>query len=138
MSASLPDILAEGLDVVFCGINPGARAASSGHHFVGKDNRFWRVLHLSGFTPVEMLPADDRALLNYRCWLTTVVERPTARADELSSHEIVAAATMLQEKIETYRPRYIAFLGKSAYAAISRQRDLDWGVQREAFGGAVA
>lgn len=34
----LEDILAEGLSVVFCGINPGLLAAAAkGHHFAGRE-----------------------------------------------------------------------------------------------------
>jgi TDG/mug DNA glycosylase family protein len=50
MAKPLPDIVAPGLSVVFCGLNPGLSAAASGHHFVGRSNRFWRTLHLAGFT----------------------------------------------------------------------------------------
>jgi hypothetical protein len=35
--SGLPDILADDLDVVFCGLNPGLRAAETGHHFDGQD-----------------------------------------------------------------------------------------------------
>src|SRR5580698_8875935 len=80
----LPDILEPGLSVIFCGINPGLRAASTGHHFAGRGNRFWRVLHLAGFTPEQILPEDDRSLLRYGCGLTAVVPRATAQAAELS------------------------------------------------------
>ena len=52
----LPDILAKHLSVVFCGINPGQTAATAGHHFSNGTNRFWRVLHLSGFTPEQIRP----------------------------------------------------------------------------------
>jgi len=45
MANPLPDILAERLVVVFCGINPGLSAAAAGHHFFGRSNRFWRVIH---------------------------------------------------------------------------------------------
>lgn len=138
MTDTLPDIIGPGLKVVFCGINPGASAAAGGHHFIGRSNRFWRVLHLAGFTPDEMHPENDRKLLDYRCGLTTAVERATARADELSKHEIIASASKLRQKIRRYVPRYIAFLGKAAFSAISEQRDVAWGLQKEAFGDAIA
>jgi TDG/mug DNA glycosylase family protein len=83
MDGALPDIITERLAVVFCGINPGMAAAATGHHFAGRGNRFWRVIHLAGFTPEEILPENDRTILQYRCGLTTVVDRPTARADQL-------------------------------------------------------
>jgi double-stranded uracil-DNA glycosylase len=48
MPELLPDIIGPNLQVLFCGINPGAQAASSGHHFVGRGNRFWKTIHLAG------------------------------------------------------------------------------------------
>src|SRR5579871_3462441 len=49
-----PDILAAGLDVIFCGINPATTAAASGHNFSNSNNRFWKVLHLAGFTDTRL------------------------------------------------------------------------------------
>jgi double-stranded uracil-DNA glycosylase len=60
---SLPDLLEPGLSLIFCGINPGMRAASTGHHFAGRGNRFWRVMHLAGFTPEQIRPEDDHTVL---------------------------------------------------------------------------
>lgn len=132
----LPDLLAENLSVVFCGINPGMRAARNGHHFDGNGNRFWRTLHLAGFTPVQLRPEEDRRLLDYGCGSTAVVSRATASAGELGAHEYRAAAAELTRKIERFRPAYIAFLGKTAYAAMRGQRQVDWGEQADTFGGA--
>jgi TDG/mug DNA glycosylase family protein len=137
MADRLPDIIGEGLTVIFCGINPGMTAAVAGHHFVSRSNRFWRVIHLSGFTPEEILPENDRKILQHRCGLTTVVERPTARAEELSAKEFAAAAAKFERKITRYAPRFVAFLGKAAYSALSDRRDIAWGSQTAAFGGAA-
>ena len=133
----LPDIIAKGLAVIFCGINPGMTAAVAGHHFVSRSNRFWRVIHRAGFTPEEILPENDRTILQHRCGLTTVVERPTARAEELSAQEFAAAAAQFERKIKRYAPRFVAFLGKAAYSALSDRRDIAWGSQTAAFGGAA-
>jgi len=81
----LEDILTEGLSVVFCGINPGLLAAEQGHHFAGRSNRFWRTLHLAGFTPVEVAPENDRSILHYQCGLTAVVDRPTPGGSTVSA-----------------------------------------------------
>ncbi len=132
----LPDLLGPGLDVIFCGINPGLAAAEGGHHFLGRGNRFWRVLHLAGYTPEQIEPEDDKSLLQYRCGLTTAVGRATAGASELGMHEFLTAQHLLTRKIEHYAPRYLAFLGKVAYAAMSGRRVVDWGPQAELFGGA--
>jgi TDG/mug DNA glycosylase family protein len=133
---SLPDILQPGLSVVFCGINPGVLAASTGRHFAGRGNRFWRAIHLAGFTPEEISPNDDHSLLQYGCGLTTVVSRPTVRAADLSRSEFTAAATEFERKIERYAPQYVAFLGKAAICAMSGKRDIQWGPQPGGFGGA--
>jgi TDG/mug DNA glycosylase family protein len=134
--SSLPDILAPDLSVVFCGINPGMRAAATGHHFAGRGNRFWKTIYLAGFTPEQVAPENDRLLLKYHCGLTTAVARPTARADELSTRDFVEHATVLKRKIEHFSPKYLAFLGKAAYAAMSNQREVRWGQQDAVFGGA--
>ncbi len=133
----LPDIIAERLAVLFCGINPGMSAAVAGHHFVRRSNRFWRAIHLAGFTPDEIHPENDRSILQYRCGLTAVVDRPTARADEVSALEFAAAAAQFEQKIVRYAPCFVAFLGKAAYSALSDRREIAWGRQPAALGGAT-
>ncbi|MCP2021993.1 UNVERIFIED_ORG: TDG/mug DNA glycosylase family protein [Pseudomonas reinekei] len=137
MSERLEDILAEELAVIFCGINPGMTAAAQGHHFAGRGNRFWRTLHLAGFTPEQVQPENDRTLLRYQCGLTAVVERPTASADQLALHEFSAAAAGFEQKIAHHAPRFVAFLGKAAYCALSGQREVAWGLQAKTFGNAA-
>jgi TDG/mug DNA glycosylase family protein len=136
MADGLPDILAKNLAVIFCGINPGQTAATAGRHFVNRSNRFWRVLHLAGFTPVEISPENDRSILTYGYGLTTAVARPTRRAGELSRQELALAASMLEQKIVSFAPRNLAFLGKAAYAAIVQNPEVKWGRQTAAFAGA--
>lgn len=134
----LPDILAPSLSVIFCGINPGATAALAGHHFVSPTNRFWRVLHQSGFTPQQIIPEEDRSILRYGCGLTVAVTRPTPGANDLSRLELQRAGAALERKIRRYVPRVVAFLGKPAFAAITGNSTVIWGRQPEPFGGAVA
>lgn len=138
MTVLLHDLLVEDLDVLFCGINPALSAARSGHHFSHRSNRFWRVLYLAGFTPHLIQPDKDHTILNYGCGLTAAVGRPTARASELATHEFDAAAKGLERKIRQYRPRFLAFLGKPAYAVLSRRNSIPWGRQSMTFGGAKA
>lgn len=59
----VPDVLAPGLQVLFCGINPGLWSAAVGHHFARPGNRFWRALHLSGLTPRLLAPDEEAELL---------------------------------------------------------------------------
>jgi TDG/mug DNA glycosylase family protein len=138
MSDGLPDILAKNLSVIFCGINPGQTAATAGRHFVSRSNRFWRVLHLSGFTPEEITPENDRSILSYGYGLTTAVARPTRRAGDLTRKELALAASVLEKKIASFMPRNVAFLGKAAYAAIVKDPGVQWGRQIAMFAGASA
>ncbi|AFT89863.1 G/U mismatch-specific DNA glycosylase [Paraburkholderia phenoliruptrix] len=133
---ALPDIIEPGLSILFCGINPGLSAASSGHHFAGRGNRFWKVLHRAGFTSEEFRPENDSHLLTCGCGLTAAVPRATARADQLPRAEIRAAAAQFELKVRHFAPRFIAFLGKLALAEMSGQRNIEWGLQATDFGGA--
>jgi double-stranded uracil-DNA glycosylase len=137
VAEGLPDIIAGQLDVLFCGINPGLTAAAQGQHFAGRGNRFWRTLHLAGFTPEELSPQEDRRILQYGCGLTAVVDRPTARADQLSLAEFKAASVAFEGKIQRFKPRCVAFLGKAGWAGLSGRKALDWGRQEQRFGDAV-
>lgn len=136
ITAPLSDLLGEDLDVLFCGINPALTAARSGHHFSHGSNRFWRVLHLAGFTPYLIQPDEDHTILNFGYGLTAAVERPTARASELVTREFDTAAKSLEQKVRQYRPCFLAFLGKRACTTLFRTSSISWGRQSIAFGGA--
>jgi TDG/mug DNA glycosylase family protein len=124
-----PDILATGLNVIFCGINPAATAEISGHNFSTPSNRFWTALHLAGFTTVRLAPHNERRLLDHKCGITAVVRRPTRRASEVSAQEFRQVRPEFEERMRRFAPRSIAFLGKRAYAAMLGVRDVRWGNQ---------
>ncbi|MFD4650958.1 G/U mismatch-specific DNA glycosylase [Streptomyces sp. NPDC058441] len=111
----VPDVVASGLSVLFCGINPGLMTAATGHRFARPGNRFWPVLHLSGFTPRQLAPAEQEELLSYGLGITNVVARATARADELSAQEYRDGGRLLTTKVERLRPRWLAVVGVTAY-----------------------
>ncbi|HBX12033.1 MAG TPA: double-stranded uracil-DNA glycosylase, partial [Leclercia adecarboxylata] len=68
------DILAPGLRVVFCGINPGKSSAHTGFHFAHPGNRFWKVIYQAGFTDKLLKPEEEQQLLDTRCGITMLVE----------------------------------------------------------------
>lgn len=78
------DVIAPGLRVLFCGINPGLYTAAVGHHFARPGNRFWKVLYEAGFTEQRLSPFDERELLGLGYGVTNVVARATAVADSLT------------------------------------------------------
>jgi TDG/mug DNA glycosylase family protein len=132
------DILASGLDVIFCGLNPAATAVADGHNFSSRSNRFWPVLHLAGFTDVRLRPQDEHRLLEYGCGITAVVERPTTRADEIAAAEFRQARPKFEAKIRRCAPRVVAFLGKRAFSAMIGDADVGWGRYPVEFAGATA
>ncbi|HEX6184234.1 MAG TPA: mismatch-specific DNA-glycosylase, partial [Pyrinomonadaceae bacterium] len=81
---TVPDVIAPGLRVLFCGINPGLYSGATGHHFARPGNRFWPALHQAGFTDRQLSPFEERELLQYGYGITNLVSRTTATADELS------------------------------------------------------
>src|SRR6478736_1839241 len=89
------DVLAPGLHILFCGINPGLYSAATGHHFARPGNRFWPAPHRSGFTPRLLDPGEQELLPSFGLGITNVVERATAQAAELTPEEFREGAARL-------------------------------------------
>ncbi|MFB7863190.1 MULTISPECIES: G/U mismatch-specific DNA glycosylase [unclassified Streptomyces] len=131
----VPDVVAGGLSVLFCGINPGLMTAATGHHFARPGNRFWPVLHLSGFTPRLIAPAEQEELLAYGLGITNVVARATARADELSAEEYREGGRILTEKVRRLAPGWLAVVGVTAYRTAFGERKAAIGPQERTIAG---
>src|SRR5438105_11695574 len=99
---TVADVIAPDLKVLFVGINPGLYTAAVGHHFGRPGNRFWPALFAGGFTPRLMKPFEKRELLKWGFGITNLVNRATARADELSTEELVIGARKLEKKVHRY------------------------------------
>ena len=130
-------MIAPGLRVLFCGINPGLYSAATGHHFARPGNRFWPALHASGLTPRRLQPWEEDELLSLGFGLTNLVARATAGADELGAAEFVAGRKRLAAKVRRYRPRTVAFLGLGAYRHAFGRPQATLGPQPEPFEGAT-
>jgi TDG/mug DNA glycosylase family protein len=112
---SVPDVIARGLGILFCGINPGLYSGAVGHHFARPGNRFWKALHRARITPRRLEPWEEADLLQYGCGVTNLVARVTAAASELSPQELVRGRRSLAGKAGWYKPRVVAILGIGAY-----------------------
>ena len=135
-TATIPDVVAEGLRVLFVGINPGLVSGATGHHFARPGNRFWKVLHLAGFTERQLAPSEQRELLAAGLGVTNLVARTTARADELAAKELVAGGRRLERLARRRRPGFVAVLGVTAYRTAFDRPRASVGPQDEAIGGA--
>jgi TDG/mug DNA glycosylase family protein len=131
---TIPDVLAPGLRVLFCGINPGLYSAVTGHHFARPGNRFWPALRASGFTPRLFDPSEQELLLQLGIGITNVAARATARADELTADELREGGVRLTEKVEIFRPRCLAIVGITAYRTAFARPKAKIGRQAESLG----
>jgi TDG/mug DNA glycosylase family protein len=121
-TSAVPDVLAPGLDVVFCGINPGHASAAAAAHFANPRNDFWRLLHAAGFTPRLLDPAEQDDLPALGIGVTNAAHRTTAGSGDLRTGDFAGAAERLQRIAEELRPRAIAFVGKEAYRGTFHER----------------
>src|SRR5262245_8645312 len=131
---TVPDIIAPGLSVLFCGINPGLYTAAIGHHFGRPGNRFWPTLHLAGFTPRLFDPSEEQELLPLGFGITNVVARATLNAEELKTREIIAGGKILTEKVREFTPRFLALLGIGAYRIAFEKPKAKVGLQSDLIG----
>ena len=119
--ATLPDLIAEGVRLLFVGINPGLRSVAVQGHFAPRGNRFYPALLRAGITDHLIdasagLTARDRDyLLDRGVGITSLVAGATASAAELGPAELTAGARTLAAKVCQFRPRVVAILGVTAY-----------------------
>lgn len=120
---TIPDVIGPGVRVLFCGINPSLYSGATGHHFARPGNRFWPALHRSGFTPRQLHPSEQDELLRHGLGVTNLVQRATARADELTAAELTEGSRRLATLVGRCEPRAVAVVGVTAYrTAFDRPR----------------
>jgi TDG/mug DNA glycosylase family protein len=132
----MPDLIAPGLKVLFCGINPSVYSAVVGYHFARPGNRFWPALHASGFTDRLLAPSEQEALLALGYGITNVVDRATVSADVLTAEELARGGQRLEAKVRRYRPRCLAVLGIGAWRTAFGHPKASLGPQPRTLGGA--
>lgn len=122
--------------MLFCGINPSLYSGATGHHFARPGNRFWPALHGAGFTDRRLSPSEDASLPDYGLGCTNLVNRATARADEVTRDELTEGGMRLREVAETHRPAWVAVLGIGAYRTALASGARAIGAQPEPLGPA--
>jgi len=132
---TIPDLVREDLRVLLVGINPGLWSGWSGLHFGRPANRLWLTLYESGLTDRRLRPEQTDELLRAGIGVTNLVNRATARADELGDEEIRAGVPRLIATVERWRPRCVAVLGISAYRVAFRRTKAVIGPQPEDLAG---
>lgn len=128
----LPDVLAPGLAIVFCGSAAGRRSAQLGAYYAGPGNRFWATLHATGLTPRLLRPAEFADVVRYGLGLTDLCKTQSGADADLArgSDDVDGFRT----KIERYRPAVVAFVGKRAAKACLRRTTVAFGPQPDRIG----
>ena len=143
--AEVPDLLpgpGQELRLLFVGINPGLWTAATQTHFAHPGNRFYPALLRAGVLTRAVDPAagmtdEDREHLRERgIGITNLVRRATARADELTAHELREGGDRLLATIARTRPAVVAVAGITAYRQAFGVRKAQTGEQPEPVEGA--
>jgi double-stranded uracil-DNA glycosylase len=129
----VPDVLAPGLQVVFCGINPGRWSDAAGAHFANPRNDFWRLLHDVGFTPRLYAPEEQHELPAIGLGLTNAAYRTTPGSGDLRRADFEGSAVRLEALARRLHPAWIAFVGKEGYRGAFNERP-ELGLQERQLG----
>lgn len=130
-SHRLPDLLAPGLDLVFCGTAPSPASFQARAYYANPSNAFWPTLHAVGLTPERF-----RELLGHGLGLTDLNKTEVGSDHELSAGAMDAAS--LHAKLRRYKPAAIAFTSKHAATLALGVKVPGYGRQKELLEGAVA
>lgn len=130
-------MIAPGLRVLFCDINPGLYSAAMEHPFARPGNRFWPVLHTAGCRARLLAPHESHELLGAGYGITSLVRRATATAREVTPSELLAGRHRLARTVRIYHPRWVAVFGVGAYrmafgdarAQVGPQQDILFGAK---------
>jgi TDG/mug DNA glycosylase family protein len=117
-SLRLKDRIRPGVRVLFVGINPGVRSATTGHHFAGYSNRFWKLLYDARLVPELLRAEDDDRLPEFGYGITNLVPRPTPGIDTLRPGEYLAGLSALKGKVRRWKPEIVAFVGVTLFRAV--------------------
>jgi TDG/mug DNA glycosylase family protein len=131
------DLVGPDMRVVICGINPSLYTAAIGFHFGRPGNRFWPALARAKITPRLLDPSEQREFLKLGYGITNIVDRATARADELSTEELIAGAKNLRRKVLRWRPKVLGILGASAYRIAFGHKTAKLGPQDDRVGDTI-
>lgn len=133
--AVLPDVLRDGLDVVFCGTAAGSKSAREEKYYAQGQNKFWEVLADAGFVPARLKPSEFWEVLEQGIGLTDLNKEQSGHDKVLSAESYDKEA--LVAKVREYRPRVLAFTSKRAAEAFYECEELEWGRQRRPVGETI-
>jgi TDG/mug DNA glycosylase family protein len=131
----LPDHLAPGLRVVFCGTAPGLASAAAGHYYANPGNRFWALLEVTGLTPRRLTPQEDALLPGFGLGVTDLAKDAAGQDADLPAGAFDPAR--LAALVARLRPRAVAFTSLTAARVALGRRDVAAGRQAAPLAGAA-
>lgn len=129
MEKTLEDLLAENLEILFVGFNPGLYSAEIGHYFAHRNNKFWDLVYQAGLTHRRFDPREDRLMLSLGYGFTDIVKRPSKGIADLKKREYSCGRIRLRKIIEEYKPKIICYLGIGVYKEFSGLKEVKLGLQ---------
>lgn len=138
----LPPIVGNNCRFLIVGINPSLWSSAVQAPFARPGNRFWPALFDAGITDrlidasEGLSDAELQQLFDAGIGFTNLVERTTARADELGRDELIAGGEALRKLVGELQPRVVAMVGITSFRTAFRQPKAQLGKQDEPFVGA--
>ena len=115
------DVVTDRPKILFVGINPGLVSGKVGHHFAGKGNPFYQLLHAAKLIPEEIVAEQDGRLVEWRYALINLCQRPTKEASELSKDELLRGRKRVIKKAKEMKPELVALVGVTLYPILCKQ-----------------
>ena len=131
----IPDLLAPGLDLVFCGTAPSPASFKARAYYANPGNAFWPTLHAVGLTPERLAPQRFPELLGFGIGLTDLNKTEVGSDHELTAEAMDAVS--LHAKLRRFRPAAIAFTSKNAASLGLGLKTPAYGRQPDLLEGAV-
>lgn len=117
---TLADLVAPGMRLLVCGLNPSEYAADAGVPFARPGNRFWPAAIDAGLVSVSRDPWA--ALSQHGIGFTDIVKRATPRADALSGAEYRRGFDRLRWLVGWLRPAAVCFVGLAGWRSVADAR----------------
>ena len=127
----IPDLLAPGLRLVFCGMALSRVSAAKGAYYANPGNEFWKVLHRVGISERKFAPEEYAELLALNIGLTDICKTAIGNDDELPKQALDVEG--FRQKILHYTPKLVAFTSKNTAQTVLG-RKVAYGMQEETIG----
>lgn len=127
----LPDVLQNGLDLVFCGTAAGRKSAEVQQYYANKGNSFWGILYEAGFIKKGLGPNEFQILPDFGIGLTDLNKVESGVDTKLN--EKAFDIRSLKRKIGDKNPKILALTSKNAAKLFFGRNNIYFGLQEEKF-----